>query len=142
MMCQKEHNFHSLQWIVERIEWVLEGLLHVVNQQAQNNPFKRQNVRTSRWSQGESSTNINGLQPCPKCRRMHRARCYKDIGACFKCGEVGHLIRDCTKKSRPRFVKRSTATISSRSTSKPTVTTNSRQSSGTKLDPGKRIVFY
>ncbi|KAI8568309.1 hypothetical protein RHMOL_Rhmol02G0188400 [Rhododendron molle] len=61
---------------------------------------------------------------------MHRARCYKDIGACFKCGEVGHLIRDCTKKSRPR------------STSKPTVTTNSRQSSGTKLDPGKRIVFY
>ncbi|XP_058184346.1 uncharacterized protein LOC131301873 isoform X2 [Rhododendron vialii] len=123
---------------MERIERVLKGLLHTVNQQAQNNPFKRQNVRTSRWIQGESSSNISGFRPCPKCRTMHRAQCYKDTRACFKCGKMWHLMRDCPKVSRAGFVKRSTTTISSRSTSKPTVTTNSRQSSGTKLDPGKR----
>ncbi|KAG5566065.1 hypothetical protein RHGRI_001862 [Rhododendron griersonianum] len=123
---------------MERIEQVLEGLLHVVNQQAQNNLFKRQNVRTSRWSQGESSSNISGFQPCPKRRRMYRARYYKDTEACFKCGKMGHLMRDCLKVSRAGFVKRSTTTISSRSTSKPMVITNSGQSSGTKLDPGKR----
>ncbi|KAG5540249.1 hypothetical protein RHGRI_020468 [Rhododendron griersonianum] len=123
---------------MERIERVLEGLLHVVNQQAQNNPFKRQNVRTSRWNQGESSSNISGFQPCPKRRRMYRAWYYKDTEACFKCGKMGHLMRDCPKVLRAGFVKRSTTTISSRSTSKPMVTTNSGQSSGTKLDPGKR----
>ncbi|KAG5525822.1 hypothetical protein RHGRI_032193 [Rhododendron griersonianum] len=127
---------------MERIERVLEGLLHVVNQQAQNNLFKRQNVRTSRWIQGESSSNISGFQPCPKRRRMYRAWYYKDIGACFKCGKMGHLMKDCPKVSRVSragFVKRSTTTSSSRSTSKPMVTTNSGQSSGTKRSTSKPV---
>ncbi|KAG5544406.1 hypothetical protein RHGRI_016981 [Rhododendron griersonianum] len=79
-----------------------------------------------RIERGESSSNISGFQPCPKRRRMYRAWYYKDIGACFKCGKMGHLMKDCPKGTK-------------RSTSKPMVATNSGQSSGTKRSTSKPV---
>ncbi|KAG5516372.1 hypothetical protein RHGRI_037180 [Rhododendron griersonianum] len=93
--------------------------------QGGSNPFKKQNTGTSGWSQGSSSGGGNQNRPCGKCGRVHTGQCYRDAGACYKCGQMGHLMRNCTNAPRPGFVG-------------PIATTSSAQSSGTKLDSGKR----
>lgn len=30
--------------------------------------------------------------PCPRCGRFHAGVCFREIGAYFKCGRVGHII--------------------------------------------------
>ncbi|KAH7835690.1 hypothetical protein Vadar_028821 [Vaccinium darrowii] len=87
--------------------------------------FKKRNTNTSGWSQGGSSGSGSGSQLCPKCGRMHRGPCYRDMGACFKCGAVGHMMKNC-----PTWAKQSVAT--------PTATISSGQSTGTKLDAGRK----
>ncbi|XP_075499165.1 uncharacterized protein LOC142537542 [Primulina tabacum] len=32
---------------------------------------------------------------CATCRQNHIRECYRKTGACFKCGKVGHWIKDC-----------------------------------------------
>ncbi|KAH7847685.1 hypothetical protein Vadar_029018 [Vaccinium darrowii] len=87
--------------------------------------FKKRNTNTSGWSQGGSSGSGSGSQLCPKCGRMHRGPCYRDMGACFKCGAVGHMMKNC-----PTWAKQSVAT--------PAATISSGQSTGTKLDAGRK----
>ncbi|KAF7147139.1 hypothetical protein RHSIM_Rhsim03G0184300 [Rhododendron simsii] len=88
--------------------------------------FKRQNTGTSGWSQGgSSSSNNGGSRPCPKCGRAHRGQCYRDTGACFRCGQIGHLMKDCPAMTKPNVRT-------------PTITTSSAQSSSTKPDTGKK----
>ncbi|KAH7837821.1 hypothetical protein Vadar_018448 [Vaccinium darrowii] len=87
--------------------------------------FKKRNTNTSGWSQGGSSSSGSGSQLCPKCGRMHRGQCYRDMRACFKCGTVGHMMKNC-----PTWAKQSVAT--------PAATTSSGQSTGTKPNAGKK----
>ncbi|KAH7836145.1 hypothetical protein Vadar_033137 [Vaccinium darrowii] len=91
--------------------------------------FKKRNTKyigvESGWSQGGSSSSGSGSQLCPKCGRMHRGQCYRDMGACFKCGAVGHVMKNC-----PTWAKQSVAT--------PAATISSGQSTGTKPDAGKK----
>lgn len=36
------------------------------------------------------------VTPCHKCYKKHGGLvCYKDIGACFNCGEHGRFVQDC-----------------------------------------------
>ncbi|XP_028102246.1 uncharacterized protein LOC114301494 [Camellia sinensis] len=34
---------------------------------------------------------------CPSCRKTHQGQCYQAIGACYRCDQVGHLVKDCPK---------------------------------------------
>ncbi|KAF7153467.1 hypothetical protein RHSIM_Rhsim01G0139800 [Rhododendron simsii] len=81
--------------------------------------------RMERIKRGGSSSKSSGFWPCPKCGRMHRAQCYKDTSACFKYGQIGHLMKDCPAMTKPNVRT-------------PTATTSSAQSSGTKPDMGKK----
>ena len=43
----------------------------------------------------KGNDNSYGLHQCKICSKQHSGECWKKIGACFKCGKMGHLIRDC-----------------------------------------------
>nr|GEY19299.1 zinc finger, CCHC-type, retrotransposon Gag domain protein [Tanacetum cinerariifolium] len=34
---------------------------------------------------------------CTTCRRRHPGECHRAAGTCFKCGQAGHLQKDCKK---------------------------------------------
>lgn len=40
-----------------------------------------------------NETQLNRVA-CPRCGKTHVGVCYLESGACFKCGKVGHVIRD------------------------------------------------
>nr|GEY00632.1 hypothetical protein [Tanacetum cinerariifolium] len=55
-------------------------------------------------SYGSSSqmgySDYNSSPPCNLCGKFHPGKaCHRATGACFKCGEVGHLAKDCKKGS-------------------------------------------
>nr|GEU90631.1 hypothetical protein [Tanacetum cinerariifolium] len=36
---------------------------------------------------------------CTTCRRRHPRECHRAAGTCFKCGQAGHLQKDCKKNT-------------------------------------------
>ena len=56
-----------------------------------NSSNKKQNTgSTTSSSQGSGS-----IPPCSECGKKHKRVCYKLSGACYRCGKVGHMVKDC-----------------------------------------------
>lgn len=57
-----------------------------------HNPLnKKQNTgSTTSPSQGSGF-----IPPCSECGKKHKGVCYKISRACYRCGKVGHMVKDC-----------------------------------------------
>ncbi|XP_028087390.1 uncharacterized protein LOC114288106 [Camellia sinensis] len=77
---------------------------------------KKQNT----GSFSSSSQSSGSIPNCPDCGKKHRGVCYRASRACYRCGKVGHMMKDCslgsenanrptTSSARSAFVTRSNA---------------------------------
>ncbi|XP_028055568.1 uncharacterized protein LOC114259742 [Camellia sinensis] len=60
-------------------------------------PKKVNTGTTSLGHQGPTNSRGDTLPICRTCGKAHWGQCHRDIEACFKCDQVGHLLRDCPK---------------------------------------------
>nr|GEZ28746.1 retrotransposon protein, putative, Ty3-gypsy subclass [Tanacetum cinerariifolium] len=65
-----------------------------------------QQVRGQQYGRSYGSSSQRGYSdyasspPCTICGKLHPGKtCHRATGACFECGEVGHLAKDCKKGS-------------------------------------------
>ncbi|GJZ89956.1 zinc finger, CCHC-type, retrotransposon gag domain protein [Tanacetum coccineum] len=72
-----------------------------------------QQVRGQHYSRSYGSSSQSGYSdytsspPCNLCGKFHPGKaCHRATGACFECGEVGHLAKDCKKGSTSSGGKR------------------------------------
>nr|GEY49446.1 hypothetical protein [Tanacetum cinerariifolium] len=88
------------------------------NHRSSNNNYSGSNNRNSgygrdqrnRGHQSNRSANSGSQQSrgpsegysypvCTTCRRRHLGECRRAVGTCFKCGQAGHLQKDCKKNT-------------------------------------------
>ncbi|KAK4563696.1 hypothetical protein RGQ29_006014 [Quercus rubra] len=69
-------------------------------------PFKKKTT-----TEPETKMVQQVIEVCQKCGKKHKGVCYRESGACFKCGQMGHRIKDCPSMkselvAKPTEVKR------------------------------------
>lgn len=55
----------------------------------------QQQPQPQRQPQQQRPPQANPVPKCPKCQKQHTGACLLKIGACFNCGKIGHMIKDC-----------------------------------------------
>nr|GEY86802.1 reverse transcriptase [Tanacetum cinerariifolium] len=69
---------------------------HDQDQQVRGQPYGRSYGSSSQRGYSDYASS----PPCTICGKLHPGKaCHKATGACFKCGEVRHLSKDCKKGS-------------------------------------------
>ncbi|XP_075497112.1 uncharacterized protein LOC142534091 [Primulina tabacum] len=67
----------------------------MVNQPTQNGPkFKKPNYSGGPSQRSSGNTGNREGKWCDNCKQYHTGECYRKTGACFKCGQVGHRIKE------------------------------------------------
>ncbi|XP_075521471.1 uncharacterized protein LOC142554687 [Primulina tabacum] len=68
----------------------------MVNQSTQNGPkFKKPNYSGGPFKGSSGNTGNREGKWCDTCKQYHTGEFYRKTGACFKCGHVGHRIKEC-----------------------------------------------
>ncbi|XP_075499246.1 uncharacterized protein LOC142537630 [Primulina tabacum] len=68
----------------------------MVNQSTQNGPkFKKPNYSGGPFKGSAGNTGNKEGKWCGTCKQYHIGECYRKTGACLKCGQVGHRIKEC-----------------------------------------------
>ncbi|XP_075521358.1 uncharacterized protein LOC142554581 [Primulina tabacum] len=66
------------------------------SQSTQNGPkFKKPNYSGGSFNGNSGSAGNTEGKWCDTCSQKHVGECYRKTDACFKCGKVGHRIKDC-----------------------------------------------
>nr|GFD08808.1 hypothetical protein [Tanacetum cinerariifolium] len=66
----------------------------------QGNRGQQSNRSTISGSQQSRGSSKGYSYPvCTTCRRRHPGECRRAAGTCFKCGQAGHLQKDCKKNT-------------------------------------------
>ncbi|KAJ0725436.1 putative transcription factor interactor and regulator CCHC(Zn) family [Helianthus annuus] len=73
------------------------------NSQSRNGGNQNQNHRPAQnqapvRAQPLNQQNRDIIPPCVTCGKSHRGVCRRAAGLCFRCGETGHMIRNCPKR--------------------------------------------
>ena len=59
----------------------------------------------SRGESGEDLWKLQGEPPrCAYCDKYHPGVCRRITGECYRCGKLGHFVRNCPKSSRVKQV--------------------------------------
>ncbi|KAL8261288.1 hypothetical protein R6Q59_025337 [Mikania micrantha] len=66
-----------------------------------NGPNRQTQMQVYQPPNHERNNKNNFHEACKRCGKTHHGTCYRLTGACFQCGQVGHLTRDC-KNPKPR----------------------------------------
>ncbi|XP_028099488.1 uncharacterized protein LOC114299014 [Camellia sinensis] len=78
---------------------------------------KKQNTGSSSISSQSSGTSPTYSE----CGRKQKGPCYRSTGACFWCGKIGHMMKDC-----PLTIENSNRPVASSAESTPALRTNTR----------------
>ena len=71
-------------------------------------------------SQSGQRSNSGPKPLCPTCSKNHFGECWKDTGACLRCGKMDHHIRDCPRAQYTRGERSEPSVQGSRATAAPT----------------------
>ena len=72
--------------------------------------FEQQSYLSTKPNLGPTSgTSQRSTTPqlCQSCQKVHWGQCHKSFGACYRCGHMGYLIKEC-----PRIHKGNNASTS------------------------------
>nr|GFB10986.1 hypothetical protein [Tanacetum cinerariifolium] len=73
------------------------------NHRSSNNNYSGSNNRNSGYGRDQRNrghqSNRSANSVCTTCRRRHPGECRRAAGTCFKCGQAGHLQKDCKKNT-------------------------------------------
>ena len=74
-----------------------------VSQQSKFSPKPRRfnnRGQTSRKPSASTPESQRQLPQCPRCGKSHSGECRRAASACFRCGQQGHMIRDCPQQDK------------------------------------------